>query len=148
MSIKTITKSIGRFTSIFLMGMATSLTASSLMDIYYFFIQLKYTSGLNSLKLWLIGGTLLGIILAVISNVLSLRTYKQPKDIKLLSILLLRSLLTIILTMVFVLMIWNYYKFDYFRLKDAGPTGLLTGLIFGFIDFLNNTSISRNKETT
>jgi hypothetical protein len=146
MHIKIIAKSVGRFLSMFFLGLAMSLTASSLMDIYYFFVRLKYSSGQDSLRLWLIGGVVLGILLGIGTSILAIKRTLQPQNLQLYTLIFLRFLATVLLTIGFVLMFWNYYKFDYFRLKDAGPTGLMVGLMVALWDLSSKISTHLNNK--
>lgn len=132
--IKQILKSIGRFISILLLGTVISLMASGVLDIHYFFIRLRNTSGLSSLKSWLISGIVAAIVISIVLSVLALKNTSQPKDIKLISLVFLRFLISGISIVAITLTIWNYYKFDYFRLKDAGPVALTVGLILAMWD--------------
>lgn len=147
MYIKTIIKSFGRFLGILLMGMVISLMASSLADIHYFFIRLRYTSGLDSLKQWLVGGIILGVLAGIISSVVLLKHNQQRKNFQLFSLIFLRFLITLASTSAIVLAIWNYYKFDYFRLKDAGPIAITVGVILSLWDLASHISTYSKKET-
>ena len=63
--IKQILKLIGRFIAVLFSGTVVSLTASGILDIHYFFIRLKNTSGLPSLQQWLIAGLVIGLIIGI-----------------------------------------------------------------------------------
>ncbi|MBI4853394.1 MAG: hypothetical protein HY819_16495 [Acidobacteria bacterium] len=121
--------------------------ASSLADIHYFFIRLRYTSGLDSLKQWLVGGIILGVLAGIISSVVLLKHNQQRKNFQLFSLIFLRFLITLASTSAIVLAIWNYYKFDYFRLKDAGPIAITVGVILSLWDLASHISTYSKKET-
>lgn len=144
--IKNILKSLGRFISLLLLGMVISLIASSLLDIHYFFVRLRYTSGVDSLKSWLIGGLMIGVLVGAISSVLVLKRSLQPKTFQLISLVFLRFLIIALSVDAISLTIWNYYKFDYFRLKDAGPMAIAVGLILGLWDLSSHISSHFNKQ--
>lgn len=132
--IKQILKLIGRFIAVLFSGTVVSLTASGILDIHYFFIRLKNTSGLPSLQQWLIAGLVIGLIIGIAKSLQILKRSKQPKDIKVIILLVLRLLITTSLVTGVFLATWNYYVFDYFRLKDAGPVALTVGLILALWD--------------
>ncbi len=146
MYIKTILKSFGRFISTLLLGTIISLMASSLLDIHYFFVRLKYTSGLDSLQKWLIGGVIAGISFGIVSSTMKLKRSLQPKNFQLFVLVFLRFLITAASTTTIVLAVWNYYKFDYFRLKDAGPMALTVGVILGLWDLSSHISSHIDKK--
>jgi hypothetical protein len=146
--LKEIIKAIGRFISMLLLGTVVSLMASGVLDIHYFFIRLRNTSGLDSLKSWLISGIVIGIIVAIVINVLALKNTSQPKDAKLFSLIFLRFVIAATTVTAITLTIWNYYKFDYFRLKDAGPVALAVGLIWAMWDLSSHITKYINQKST
>ncbi|MBK7996130.1 MAG: hypothetical protein IPK14_22960 [Blastocatellia bacterium] len=92
--IKQTLKLIGRFIAVLFSGTVVSLTASGLLDIHYFFIRLRNTSGLPSLQQWLVAGLVIGLIIGIVKSLRILKRSKQAKDIKVIVLLTLRLLIT------------------------------------------------------
>jgi hypothetical protein len=130
-----ISKLVLRFFTILAIGIMATLMASAMMNIKYHF-QYRAISETHDLLNWIIVGGAIGILLGIVSN----RSVLVKRDMRLISLALVRIVIIALIIAGVSTAIWYYYKVDYFPLKDNGPLALIVGLIFGMWDLLNRTS--------
>lgn len=131
-------KTIGRFFRVLGFGFVASLIGIVMMAIYYGFIRYGNISGLAELQKVAVVVAIVGLIIGIATQAKRLRTKTASP-----AIAIIRILATTTIFIFVSIMIWYYFRVEYFRLKDDGPQALIVGLVLALCDLLSATKIEQ-----